>query len=105
MVADIQVIPFPAGTPENQYAHVDAAIAVLAASGLKTTVHGLGTTIEGPADVVWETVRRAFDACLAAGASKELMMLKLYEGPMSVEALKKSGQAAADTAAASAARK
>ena len=35
MIAEIQVIPRPAGTTEDRYKHVDAAIAVIQASGLR----------------------------------------------------------------------
>ena len=53
MIAEIQVIPRPAGTASDRYKHVDAAIAVIQASGLRHEVHGMGTVIEGPADKVW----------------------------------------------------
>ena len=92
MICDIQVVPSPTGTATNEFKHVDAAIAVIAASGLKHTVHALGTTIEGPPDAVWDVARRAFDACLESGASKELMYLKLYQGERTVAELEASGQ-------------
>ena len=99
MICDIQVVPSPTGTTSNEFKHVDAAIAVIAASGLKHTVHALGTTIEGPPDTVWDVARRAFDACLESGADKELMYLKLYQGERTVAELEASGQRCAAAAA------
>ena len=59
MIAEIQVAPYPPGTDENPHAHVEAAIAVIQASGLRYEVGALGTTLEGEADVVWDTLRAA----------------------------------------------
>ena len=53
MIAEIQCLPSPAGTDDTRYAHVDAAIAAIRASGLRTEVGPLGTSIEGPPDAVW----------------------------------------------------
>ena len=107
IIADVQVLPTPSGTSTNEFAHVDAAIAAISASGLKCSVHPLGTTIEGSADDVWAVARAAFDAALASGAKSEQMMLKLYSGPKEADSLVASGQATADanapTAAATAA--
>ena len=66
LIADIQVLPTPLGTADDAYKHVDAAIEVIAASGLDHSVNALGTTIEGPADAVWATARAAFDASIDA---------------------------------------
>ena len=94
MIIDIQVIPSPAGTADVPYAYVDAAIAVIAESGLKHTVHALGTTVESDSsDSCWEVARQAFDAALAAGATSEIMFLKVYSGDKSVDDLESSGAA------------
>ena len=53
LIADVQVVPSPSGTDRNEYQHVEAAISVIASSGLDHSVHALGTTIEGPEDSVW----------------------------------------------------
>ena len=100
VIADIQVLPSPSGTAENEFEHVEAAIAAIASSGLKHSVHALGTTIEGPADEVWAAARAAFDATLESGASQEMMILKVYQGKAgrSIASLEASGQAAADGA-------
>ena len=77
MIAEIQVAPSPPGTEENPHAHVEAAIAVIQASGLRYEVGALGTTLEGEADEVWATLRAAHEAMLAAGATSGLSHLKV----------------------------
>ncbi len=72
MIAEIQVAPSPAGTPEDPHAHVEAAIAVIRDSGLRYEVGPLGTTLEGDDDAVWATLRAAHEAMLAAGAADEV---------------------------------
>ena len=98
LIADIQVVPSPTGTEADCFKHVNAAIAVITASGLKHSVGALGTTVEGRADAVWRVAREAFDACLKSGAEKELMYLKLYRGDHTVSELEESGAAAAAAA-------
>ena len=53
LIADLQVLPSPKGNDASEFAHVEAAIRVIAASGLDHSVNALGTTVEGPADEVW----------------------------------------------------
>ena len=77
MIAEIQVAPSPPGTDENPHAHVEAAIAVIAGSGLGYEVGALGTTLEGPADRVWDTLRAAHEAMLLAGATGGLSHVKV----------------------------
>ncbi len=77
VIAEIQVAPSPAGTEENPHAHVEAAIAVIASSGLRYEVSALGTTLEGGADEVWATLRAAHEAMLAAGATGGLSHIKV----------------------------
>ena len=69
VIAEIQVAPSPPGTADDPHAHVEAAIAVIQASGLRYEVGALGTTLEGEADAVWATLRAAHEAMLAAGAT------------------------------------
>ena len=69
VIAEIQVAPSPPGTADDPHAHVEAAIAVIEASGLRYEVGALGTTLEGEADEVWATLRAAHEAMLAAGAT------------------------------------
>lgn len=82
MIAEIQCVAQPTGTPDDRYAHIDAAIAVLRASGLRHEVGALGTTVEGEPDVLWPLLRQVHEACLAAGADSVVSVLKLAEtGP------------------------
>ena len=77
IIAEIQVAPSPPGTPEDPHAYVEAAIAVIQASGLRYEVGALGTTLEGEADEVWATLRGAHEAMLAAGATGGLSHIKV----------------------------
>ena len=53
MIVELQCLASPAGTPDDPYRHIDAAIAVVQGSGLKYEVGALGTTVEGEPDEVW----------------------------------------------------
>ena len=77
MIAEIQVAPSPPGTAADPHAHVEAAIAVIRASGLSYEVGALGTTLEGEADEVWATLRGAHEAMLAAGATSGISHVKI----------------------------
>ncbi len=82
MLAEIQVLPTPSGTPTSGYAYIDQAIAGLAAdTGLRIEVGALGTTIEGAPDEVWAALRRAHDATLIAGADQVVTVIKVAECP------------------------
>lgn len=77
MIAEIQVIPRPAGTADDRYKHVDAAIAVIQASGLHYEVHGLGTVVEGPPEKIWPLLQAVHQATLEAGAERTLSIIKV----------------------------
>ena len=77
MIAEIQVIPRPAGTTQDRYKYVDAAIAIIQSSGLRYEVHGLGTVIEGPADKIWLLLQAVHQATLEAGAERTLSIIKV----------------------------
>lgn len=79
MIVEIQVVPDPSGEPAQPYRHVDAAIAVIAGSGLAYEVGALGTTIEGPAEQVWPLVRAVHEACLESGARRVLTYVKVAD--------------------------
>jgi len=79
MIAELEVVPRPVGTDETRYAHVDAAITALAASGLTYEVGALGTTIEGPPDAVWAALRSAHEATLTSGADAVISVVKLAQ--------------------------
>lgn len=80
MLAEIQVIPRPVGTTEDRYRFVDAAIAVIQASGLRYEVHGLGTVVEGPPEKVWALLQAVHQATLEAGAERTLSIIKVSSG-------------------------
>ncbi len=77
MIAEIQVVPRPMGTADDRYKHVDAAIAVIQASGLKYEVNGMGTVVEGPPDKVWPLLQAVHQATLEAGAERTLSIIKV----------------------------
>ncbi|MDN4481183.1 thiamine-binding protein [Demequina muriae] len=77
MIAEIQVLPRPVGTPDDRYAHVDAAIATIEASGLSYEVGGMGTTFEGTPDQVWALLRQVHESTIAAGAEGCLSVIKV----------------------------
>jgi len=77
VIAEIQVVPRPAGTADDRYKHVDAAIAIIQASGLRYEVHGLGTVIEGPPEKIWPLLQAVHQATLEAGAERTLSIIKV----------------------------
>ena len=87
VIAEIQVAPSPPGTDENPHAHVEAAIAVIQASGLRYEVGALGTTLEGEDDEVWATLRAAHEAMLAAGATGGISHVKIASVDRTIESL------------------
>jgi uncharacterized protein YqgV (UPF0045/DUF77 family) len=87
VIAEIQVAPSPPGTPQNPHAHVEAAIEVIADSGLRYEVGALGTTLEGEADRVWDTLRAAHEAMLLAGANGGLSHVKIASVQRSMDSL------------------
>ncbi len=87
MIAEIQVAPSPAGTPEDPHAYVEAAVRVIQASGLRHEVGALGTTLEGDDDAVWATLRAAHEAMLAAGATSGLSHIKVASVGRTMESL------------------
>jgi uncharacterized protein YqgV (UPF0045/DUF77 family) len=78
MIVEIQCLPSPVGDGTTPYAHVDAAIAVIAASGCHYEVGALGTTFEAGDDEAWSVARRAHEAALASGADSVVSVVKLY---------------------------
>ncbi|MGY1603325.1 thiamine-binding protein [Geodermatophilus sp. SYSU D00815] len=87
VIAEIQVAPSPPGTPGNPHAHVEAAIEVIANSGLAYEVGALGTTLEGEADRVWDTLRAAHEAMMLAGANGGLSHVKIASVQRSMASL------------------
>ncbi|MQA32001.1 thiamine-binding protein [Modestobacter roseus] len=87
MIAEIQVAPSPPGTPDDRHAFVEAAVRVIQASGLRHEVGALGTTLEGDADVVWDTLRAAHEAMMLAGADGGLSHVKIASVQRTMDSL------------------
>lgn len=85
MIIEVQCLPQPLGTPTDRYAHVDAAIAVIQASGLPYEVGALGTTVEGSPDELWTLARAVHEATLHAGAEAEVTVFKVAEAAAGAE--------------------
>ena len=79
MIVELQCLASPAGTPDDPYRHIDAAIAVVQGSGLKYEVGALGTTVEGEPDEVWPLMRQVHEACLNAGADGLVTVIKVEQ--------------------------
>ena len=79
MIVEIECLPNPPGAGDNRYAHVEAAIAVIEASGLRYEVDALGTTIEGEPDELWALLRRVHEATLESGARSVVSIIKVAQ--------------------------
>lgn len=77
MLAEIHCHPSPAGTDENQHAHVEAAIALVQKSGLKYEVGALGTTVEGDPDQVWALLRAMHEETMKSGAKSIISNIRV----------------------------
>ncbi len=86
MIVEIECLPDPPGIAGHRYAHVEAAIAVVQRSGLNYVVGALGTTVEGPPDRLWPLVREVHEACLKAGASSVVSVIKVAQSANAAEA-------------------
>lgn len=62
---------------EDTYAVVDKAIEVVQKSGVKYEVGPMETTMEGELDELLEIVKKAQQACVDAGASRVMTMVKI----------------------------
>lgn len=79
MIVEIECLANPPGTPDDRYRHIEAAIAVIQASGLKFEVDALGSTVEGEPDELWALLRRVHEACLEAGADSLVSVIKVAQ--------------------------
>ena len=77
----IQCLPKHTGSKEEGYALVDAAIAVIANSGLPYTVCPFETVVEGPLDELLHILAQAHKAVLEAGAPGVTSYIKLFSAP------------------------
>jgi len=79
MIVEIQCLASPPGTPDDPYAHIDAAIAIVQHSGLHYEVGPLGTTLEGDPDEIWPLLRAVHEACLESGANGLVSVIKVEQ--------------------------
>jgi len=77
----IQCLPQGSSGKAETYRLVDAAIAVLDASGLPYTVGGFETVVEGPLDELWAVAQAMHRAVLDAGGPGTATYLKLFSAP------------------------
>ncbi|MEB3327772.1 MAG: MTH1187 family thiamine-binding protein [Candidatus Sericytochromatia bacterium] len=76
IVAELTIIPTGEADVRR---YVEAALAVVRASGLRHEVDALGTTLEGELDDVLRVARDAHRAVLRAGAGRAFTELRLDE--------------------------
>ncbi len=81
IAVSFQVLPGGLAAKAEVYAAVDAAITVVAASGLPYRVNPMETTVEGEYDTVMGLIKRAQDAVLAAGAERVFTYIKIDYNP------------------------
>ncbi|HEU4324340.1 MAG TPA: thiamine-binding protein [Roseiflexaceae bacterium] len=81
IAVSFQVLPGGLAAKAEVYAAVDAAIAVVAESGLPYRVNPMETTVEGEYDAVMALIKRAQDAVLAAGAERVFTYVKIDYNP------------------------
>lgn len=79
MILEIQCLATPAGTADDRYKHVEAAIAVIQQSGLPYEVGALGTTVEGEPETLWPLAQRVHETCLEAGADSVITVIKFAQ--------------------------
>lgn len=85
-----QVLPV---VPEEQlYPVVDKAIEVVQKSGVKYEVGPTETSMEGDLDDLWEIVKKAQTACIEAGASRVITIVKIDYAPGGVSIEEKIGK-------------
>ncbi|MBO8137440.1 MAG: thiamine-binding protein [Desulfotomaculum sp.] len=77
-----QVIPQVDGG--DIYAVIDKAIEVVQNSGVKYEVGPMETTMEGELDHLLDIVKKAQQACIDAGASRVISMVKIDYAPSGV---------------------
>ena len=78
----------PTSKTVHPYSIVDAAIAAIAASGLKYRVTPFETVMEGSYDRIMEVVKLAQQACYDAGAESLMTYIKIQSngnGDVSIE--------------------
>ncbi len=81
IAVSFEVLPGGLANKEETYRAVDAAIDVVAGSGLSYKVNPMETPVEGEYDKVMAVIKQAQDAVLAAGASRVFTLVKIDYDP------------------------
>lgn len=77
----IQCLPKINGSKEEAYRIVDAAIAVIEASGLSYQVGPMETVVEGPLDELIELIKKTHLSIIASGSPSVSSYIKLVSSP------------------------
>jgi uncharacterized protein (TIGR00106 family) len=75
VIVDLSVVPIGVGVSLSSY--IAACEKVLTEAGLKTTLHGYGTNIEGEWDAVFAAVKRCHEVVHAMGAPRVSSTLRV----------------------------
>lgn len=81
IAVSFEVLPGGIADKAAVYRAVDAAIDVVAQSGLPYKVGAMETTVEGDYDTVMALIKQAQDAVLAAGADRVFTLIKVDYNP------------------------
>jgi len=81
IAVSFQVLPGGLAAKQAVYAAVDAAIAVVAASGLPYRVGPMETTVEGEYETLMALIKDAQEAVLRAGAERVFTNVKIDYHP------------------------
>ena len=81
ITVSFEVLPGGLATKQEVYHAVDAAIAVVARSGLPYKVSPMETTIEGEYDTIMALIKQAQEAVLTAGADRVFTLIKVDYNP------------------------
>jgi uncharacterized protein YqgV (UPF0045/DUF77 family) len=82
----------PSSKEIHPYTIVDAAIAVIAASGIRYRVTPFETVMEGTYAQIMEIVEQAQKACYAAGADSLMTYIKIQSSSTDVSIADKMGK-------------
>lgn len=83
-VVNLSLQVLPKVPEERTYRVVDEAIKVIQDSGVKYMVGPMETTMEGELDSLLEIVKKAQEACIQAGASRVMSIIKIDYSPRGV---------------------
>jgi uncharacterized protein (TIGR00106 family) len=75
MLAEISVFPLDKGAA-GLSRYVAGAVKIIEESGLDYEIHALGTLIEGPADVIFDVIRKCHDS-VAAQSDRVVTTVKI----------------------------